>query len=254
VTEIEISRRNALLVPLAVAALPRDRDVRRSLTVAGHNMTRGPVTRRVARAAIGIGQEIDARRIRNGFPDRYRHWFPPRDRHQSISWDPRRFVVTDRGYVPFHRNGEAEGFPFGTPARGLVYVVGHHPGLPDLEVAVAGMWWLNSWNPACRRDRHTDHRRRVIEETTLPRVRAWLRRQHSRGRIVILEGDTNSKPWPGRLPDLRQVKSRGLDRAWISDDRRIGLDGPVTTGAPTGIGYDRRHRSIHLRVELRRLH
>jgi len=215
-------------------------------------MTRGPVTRQVARATIGIGQEIDAGRIRAGFPDRYRHWFPPRDRHQSISWDPRRFVVTDRGYVSFHRNGEAEGFPFGTPARGLVYVVGHLQSRPDLELAVAGTWWLNSWNPVGRHDRHTDSRRRVVEETTLPAVRTWVRRQHSLGRVVIVEGDTNSRPWPGRLPGLRQVKSRGLDRAWISDDRRIRLDGPVTAGPTTGVGDDRQHRSVHLRLELTR--
>ncbi len=242
-------------MPLAVTVVPeamaRAAAASRGLTVAGHNMTRGAVTRRVSRAAIGIGQEIDPRRIRTGFPDRYRHWFPPVDRHQSISWDPRRFVVTDRGYVPFHRNGEVEGFPFATPTRGLVYVVGHHPRLPDIEVAVAGMWWLNSWNPAGRHDRHTDHRRRVVEETTLPTVRAWLRRQHAQGRVVIAEGDTNSKAWPGRLPGMRQVKRRGLDRAWISDDRRVRIEGPVTTGPTTGIGTDRRHRSVHLRVELR---
>lgn len=252
-----VSRRVALLAPLALAVVPGearaqtdDVGIRRTLSVAGHNMTRGPVTGKVARAAIGIGQEIDARRIRNGFPDRYRHWFPPRDPHQSISWDPSRFVVTDRGYVSFHRHGRAEGFPFGTPARGLVYVVGHPPGLHAIEVAVAGMWWLNSWRPAGRSDRHTDVRRRVIEETTLPRVKSWLREQHARGRVVIAEGDTNSRPWRGYLPGMLQVKPRGLDRAWISDDPRVRLAAPVAGGPTTGIGTDRRHRSVHLRVEL----
>jgi hypothetical protein len=259
VSEYALSRRAALMVPLTLAVVPpetatggpRRGEVHR-LSVAGHNMTRGRVTRKVARAAIAIGQEIDARRIRNGFPDRYKHWFPPRDPHQSISWDPRRFVVTDRGYVSFHRHGNAEGYPFATPARGLLYVVGHHPGLPDLEVAVAGTWWLNSWNPAGRHDRHTDIRRRIVEETTLPRVKAWLREQHALGRVVIMEGDTNSKPWPGRLPGMRRVKPWGLDRAWISDHPQIRLDGPVMLGPPTGTGDDKRHRSVHLRVELRR--
>lgn len=222
------------------------------LRCALQNCTEGPVTPAIRKQDVLIGCEIDKGRIREGLPG-WAHFFPVLDAHQSISWNPAKFKATFKGYQRYHDSGRAEGWPIRTPARGVIFVQGHHRDLPEVPVTLWGTWLLNSWNPAGDHDRHTPERRRIVDDLELPVLRTFLRRERHAGRVTIGGGDMNSLPWSGHINGLIQIKPRGLDRAYISDnDLRVRLRGNVTEGPTTGVGPQKRHKSTLFTVALQR--
>lgn len=215
--------------------------------VAWQNMTEGDPTRALLRADVVLGSEVGRRRWRRGFRG-HGLWLPARDRKQAIAWDGD-VDIQRRGYERFHRSGRAEGWrKIRTPGRGLIWVM---EDVGDVELVYGGMHWLNSWEPIpAGQNRHTRERRRIVEQHTLPVVRDFIAEHHAKGRIVVLGGDTNSLRWDGDLPGMRQVKSRGLDRAWVSDDPRVKKV-RVTRGPKTGVGRQMRHHAVIVHLSIR---
>jgi hypothetical protein len=212
----------------------------RPIRVAGANFTEGPVVGAVAAADIVIGQEIDRKRIRFGLPH-HRHYFPDEDSHQSISWNPEVFEVEKTGYIRFHRSGRAENWPFPTPGRGGLYAKGRLVE-SGAKVVVLGTWILNSWNPI-HADHHTKMRNK-IGRRSLRVLRSRIAWWHLQGYTVIVEGDFNSLRWHGRIGGLRQIKARGLDRAYVSKRGALDLLTGPTKGPKTGVGRDMRHDAV----------
>lgn len=223
----------------------------RLLRTSIQNCTEGDPTDAIRAADIFIGCEIDHHRVRDGLPG-WRHFFPARDPHQCISWNPAAFHVDFRGYVRYHRSGTAEHWPIATPARGLIFVRGWHVDQPSVPVTAWGTWLLNSWWPAGRPDKHTAERRRIVDDLELPVLRQFLNHEHRDGRVTLGGGDMNSLKWHGELPGCEQIKDRGLDRAYLTaDDPRIRLRGNVTEGPTTGVGPQKRHKSTLFTVALK---
>jgi len=217
-----------------------------TIIVASQNMTEGRVPPVVAGAGIVIGQEVSRHQIRKGMPSKA-HYFP--DDHQSISWDPEVLDVHRRGYLRFHRSGKAEGWKFRTPSRGMGFVKGRLVA-DGTKTVVATAWLLNSWHPV-HPDQDTPKRHDIGRASlALIKVRvAWWIRQ---GYTVVLAGDFNSLRWGGWIKGLTAIKSRGLDRAYVS--RRGGLvpSGRVTEGPKTGVGNDLRHHAVLFSLEARK--
>lgn len=211
------------------------------------NMTEGSPSADVRNSMVFVGCEVDKRRLIEGMPDHYKMHMVPRDKHQAIMWNPREFKVVAKGYVQFHKSGDHEKYPYGTPSRGLIWVRGH---LADdatrSMITIGGMWWLNSWFPM-RGDKNTAHRRRVVETTTIPKVEQWIKRQHKANRSVILGGDINSMKWDGELPGMKQVNRGQLDRAWVTRDSGLIVK-REHHGPKVGVGNQMRHNSLHLDI------
>lgn len=219
---------------------PRDRSTSTRFTFAGQNQTEGtpPV------ADIVVGQEIDRRRVRRTLRRRrFRHFFPVRDRHQSISWDRSLFKRDGRGHaVRLHRSGRAERWAFPTPARHLLVqrLVARDTGA---RLTVMGVWVLNSWQPGPDGvDAHTPARRRIALDS-LQRVRDAVQRELDTGRAVILEGDFNSISAVIDFNGLRAARARGLDRLFYGGPGLALVDG-VREGPKTGVGSQMRHHSL----------
>jgi hypothetical protein len=218
--------------------------------IATQNMTEGPVTDDLRNCGIAMLQEIDMGKLRSGFPKHFGKYRALRDKHQAIVWDKNLIKMSrrKRGWIRFHRSGEAERFPYGTPARGMLYMKGHLKHDPSIKIVVFSVWFLNSWNPM-RGDQWTPHRRNVVMSRTLPVVRRQIQKWNDEGYLVIGGGDANSIKWDGELPGLKQPWTNGLDRIWLSPE--IDVLGKEE-GAKTGVGPQMYHRSRIVRVFLRK--
>ncbi len=87
------------------------RNPRRQRLIFGtQNTTEGPVTADLQRCDIAVLQEVDRAQLNAGF-GRHEIIAPKRDRHQKIEWNPWVFDVASTGWTPFHRSGEAQGWP-----------------------------------------------------------------------------------------------------------------------------------------------
>lgn len=210
------------------------------------NMTEGPATEPMRRSQVVLASEVDRGRFRSGFPDRFRTYCPIKAPHLGIAWDPWVVKNAKPGALRFHDSGEAEGWPFRTPPRGLAWIKAEVAGDPWVFWTT---WLLNSWMPH-RPDRHTRKRRFVVETLELPQVRRKVQEWDERGFRQAGGGDMNSLRWEGRMGPLVQVKSQGLDRAYVSpnawEGRRAVRDLTATETPETGVGGDMRHKGILL--------
>lgn len=206
------------------------------------NMTEGPPKgRALRRADLFMGCEVDLKRLRPWINDRnLKFHLPDEDRHQIIVWNPRvlHFEEDAFDYTYFHRSGEHEGWNLRTPARGLLSGPGEVIRTGD-SIEAGTTWVLNSWGKP-----NEQRRREIVEETTLPKIKAWVK--NSDADIQILTGDFNNFRWAGNLPNMRQIHKKGLDRMYVrgAQTSRV-FEGPVT-----GVGNDLKHRSLNTRVRV----
>lgn len=224
-----------------------------TIQVAGQNMTEGPVTHALTRADVVIACETDHKKIRTGMPGK-KHYTPRRDPHQSISWNPDKLDVYRRGYIRFHRSGQAEGWPFPSPGRGMIYVKARLKDDPDTKLVLWGTWFLNSWQPM-RHTSETAMRKRIVLDTTIPVVTKRLRYWTEHGFLTIGGGDTNSLRWPGWLGGTQnQIIDKGLERWYLGEHRtnRMRLVGVPRKGPKTGVGGQMQHESDLFTVRISR--
>lgn len=207
---------------------------------------------------IGVSEAERSKLTKRQEPDLARY-FPQRDKKQAILWNPDKIHVVRKGFIVFHHSGEYESDNSSlrvdwdhihTPLRGLAWLVFQLPKSDQLY-GFGEMHWLNSWKPLPRGiDRWTDDRRRIVEETTIPKVLQFVDRLHDAHIPLMLGGDTNSIPWNGALGhDLRQVKSKGLDRAWVTDCKQI-TDVKISEGPKVGVGNQLKHHGVILKARL----
>lgn len=221
-----------------------------TFTLGDQNMTEGPVTAYVEACDLVAGQEVNRRRVRRGLPN-HRKFFPVRDKHQCLAWNPDVFKGDGRGVaIRLHRSGRAEGWPFPSPSRNLIRkrLIDRETGL---HLTLFGAWLLPSWHPAGPdgRDEHTAQREEIVRRC-LNLVSHEVAAERRRGQAVILAGDLNSTTAQIQIPGLRHAgQASGLDRILYTPDSLTLLD--VWSGPETGVGGDRRHRSRHARFEIR---
>ena len=220
--------------------------------VCGHNMTEGPLTADHRRADLFFGQEVNPKTIRREFREiGMKTYIPDRDKHQCLAWDPEVITMTKTGWTRFHFSGEAEDWKFGSPARGLIWGKGYLTQKPSVKIAAGGWWALNSWG---KDNAEGPARRKIVETTTLPVVKDFIRRMHKQDRTIIMEADANNVRWNGSLPGMTPVAPHlfdDLDRAWVSTLGGLHVLGAPThpwLGERTGVGPDHQHKSLNFFV------
>lgn len=205
------------------------------------NMTEGRVTDELRRCAVVLGQEVAVSDFRRGLPD-YRVFLPTvRAPGLGIAWDRDVLRNARPGAVRFHRSGDAEGYDFATPARGMAWVRGDVAGVPCVFFTV---WLLNSWQPI-NEDPHTAARRAIVTRACLPVIRRHVRGWQAEGLFVAGGGDGNSITAALELPGLDQPDDAddGLDRLWVDEDGPFRA-GRVRTLRKTGRGPQMYHHGL----------
>lgn len=207
-------------------------------------MTEGaPKGGALRRADLFMGCEVDLDKLRPWITRRKLKFYrDPSDPHQIIVWNPRVIQFDDFDYLRFHRSGQAEGWGrLRTPSRGLLVASGHFVKTgATLDVGTA--WFLNSWGKPIEK-----RRREIVETTTLPVVRDWVKQ--STADLTLFAGDLNNIRWQGDLPGMRQIYRAGLDRMYV---RGIpaGVHPKISHGPFTGVGNDRKHHSLNTRLPI----
>lgn len=210
------------------------------------NMTEGPVTGAMKRSQVVLASEVHRTTFRSGFPDRFGVYTPNRAPHLGIAWDKRTVKNVRPGAIRFHDSGQAEGFPFPTPPRGLAWI---RCEVDDDPWVFWVTWLLNSWFPM-NPDRDTPRRHAIVTDLELPVVRAKVHEWDRRGFRQAGGGDMNSLRWSGSkfFPGLFQVANHGLDRAFMSEVAKAERRALQVAEAPeTGVGNDMRHKGIVLK-------
>src|SRR5215203_287401 len=131
------------------------------------NMTEGAVTHDLRRCDAGVLQEVPKEHILEaGMRPNVEVWVPKKDKHQALFWDTNWLDMKSTGWTRFHRSGRAEKWPFGSPARGLIWGRGRLVEDPDIKILLFGLWFLNSWEPM-RPDHHTNLRNQIVRKTSI---------------------------------------------------------------------------------------
>lgn len=212
-----------------------------SFVFGSHNLTEGIPTTADAESDVLVCQEVDRRRTRRGL-DGHRFFFPARDRHQCIAWNPDVFKRDGHGTAfRLHRSGRAEGWPFKSPARYVLrqWLVHRETGL---LLTVFGVWLLNSWDPV-RRDEDTAQRMQIGTASLEVIARKVAVERHD-GRIPLVGGDFNSQRARIGFGGLHNAgPARGLDRLFYTPGPLVL--GRTWEGPPTGVGRDMQHHSRH---------
>lgn len=220
---------------------PRPKIIIKPFTFGTQNMTEGTVTRDLSRCKAGVLQEIPSKQVlHSGFAPAIDIWVPAKDKHQALFWDTNWIDMKSTGWTRFHRSGRAEGWPFGTPARGLIWGRGRLVERPDIKVVIFGLWFLNSWEPM-RADHHTHARNQIVRHNSIPIVQNKIKDWQANDYWIIGGGDANSIKWAGHFRHgLKQPWDKGLDRVWY--DNRFNMNWK-REGAETGVGRDMKHGS-----------
>lgn len=223
------------------------------IPVATQNMTEGPVTDDLRSAAIVILQEIDRRKVVEGFGPDWGFYFPKHDSHQALGWRKDLFHKdAPSRYFRFHGSGTGDdripdSIP--TPARGLLkanLVLTEF----NLPIKVLGTWPLNSWWPG-RPDQFTPIRRRIVEELELPVIRREMAQVRDNDKAIgFIGADWNSIKAPLEFDGWNQRPDRGLDRIMWTRDKRVRFV-RMREGAKTGVGNDMRHNSVICTFDIR---
>jgi hypothetical protein len=214
------------------------------------NVTEGPMTPALRAAAIVFLSEVGLLKLRRGRPwPRHRIYRVRKLSGLAISWKSREFRVVHKGYRIFHQSGKAEGWDgVATPARGVLAIVGYWKDDPDKKLYCYWVtWFLNSWFPAGDTDKWTHLRRMIVKVLTIPKLEKFIDELNEE--IDFLEGglgggDTNSKPWDGKLSGMTQVyptKRGSLDRGWEFGDIDVKFAGHTPK---TGKGNQMQHEGL----------
>lgn len=207
-----------------------------------HNLTGALPTKADLQSNVFHGCEVGrgvGRPLRRADLKVYR---PLRDRKQVLAWDPREIKKIKTFYRRFHRSGAAERWNIPTPARGLLCFKGIVRDT-DAKIAVGGTWVLNSWGKPDEPGRLD-----IVQRTTLPVIRDWVRDMEDWADYIFLMGDMNNVRMSGRLfAPLVQVAGAGeLDRILAFPDTVKS----TWHGPKTGVGPDMYHRSLHAAADV----